>query len=278
MSNTTLYTSNPSSSSKVPSTQEISPELSSAAKKVSPERRSRESESSSVQQQTKESLESIENSSSSGALKRTSPSVITGQGSAPYSDYNKVYTLSPPERRDYSIFPSTPQYDPTLLDISEPLSPFFRSSPRVTPSRYIPSGPSNRSCLPPPKYNMNPTGGEHDSIRHVAEESVKRRSGGGGGGDGLDQIIRASESTEFECHPAIGRIVNRTEEMEEEKDNSSPPRESTLRHNGKVTVVSPPEGDVSSRKGTTTNPSSSRTGYDLPNGKFVWIEVVCLIG
>mmetsp|Transcript_1699 Transcript_1699/g.3101 ORF Transcript_1699/g.3101 Transcript_1699/m.3101 type:complete len:941 (+) Transcript_1699:457-3279(+) len=284
-----------------------SPELSSTAKKVTPGRRSRQANESSPpapQQQQQEQQEQQMQSPTQREHETTG-----GQGQGLYSDYNRVYTLSPPERRDYSVFPSTPQYDPTLLDISEPLSPFFRTSPpRVTPSRYyIPSAGSlalaaaatttttgiSRTSLPPPKYSM-----KDDSIRQdvaAAEDNMSPSGavafavGGGSGsgsvtrrptgaGDGLDQIIRASESTDYEYHPAMGRVVKITKETvrgqeqvgqdddgdnndgEEDKDNSSPPRESILRNNGKVVVVSPPEGDVP-RKGTMANSS----GYDLPN-------------
>lgn len=47
------------------------------------------------------------------------------------------FALSPTDRvehHEYRAFPATPQYDHAFLD-SAPLSPFFRSSPKVTPSR-----------------------------------------------------------------------------------------------------------------------------------------------
>jgi len=245
------------------SSSDNSPTLSSTSNKVSPERETNRKEN--IEHQSKKEYECAVTDSS--GIQRTSPSA-NNPIQIPHPDYNKVYTLSPPERRDYSVFPSTPQYDPTLLDISEPLSPFFRSSPKVTPSRNLAFFASHKSSFPPPKYNMNP---KDDSIRYVAEESITlptsatattsniRRGG-------LDQIIRATESTELENHhTALGKRMNENEE----KDNTSPPREVSHR-NSKVSVVSPPEGDVP-RKGptsTTLHASGSGPGYDIPNGEY----------
>jgi len=158
------------------------------------------------------------------------------------------YSLSPTEtRQDYSrnTIASTPQYDYTYLD-SAPLSPFFRSSPKVTPSRNSLPMP-NKNSLPSPKYSMNP--------------NIQNPEGDGSRG-GVNQILRASASANYEQRPG-------NPQEEDGVENSSPPRESTQR-NGKIPVVSPPEIEAPGRDTAAPGP-----GYELPSGKFLLFSFSC---
>lgn len=68
---------------------------------------------------------------------------------------------------------------------------------------------------------------------------------------GVDQILRASD---YPHEPVQGPGEDGS------GDNSSPPRESNLLRNAKVSVVSPPEGEAGGRRG----PEVSQPGYDMP--------------
>lgn len=133
---------------------------------------------------------------------------------------NDSFVQSPSSRREYqdyfSRYPATPQYDHLFLD-SEPISPYFRSSPKSpapvpvhnrtqgNSSRYnIP--PPKSSSLPPPKFGMSSSFDNHD----------------------------VEEDTKAAAEALLSHDVRK---------GSSPPREKN-----KVSVVSPPEGDMT-RKG-----------------------------
>jgi len=70
---------------------------------------------------------------------------------------------------------------------------------------------------------------------------------------GVDQILRASD---YPHEPGQGPGEDGA------TDNSSPPRDSTLLRNAKVSVVSPPEGEAPRR-----GPDMPQPGYDLPTGE-----------
>jgi hypothetical protein len=188
------------------------------------------------------------NNTTNNRNSRTSPPNSGTQGQHPASasaSHTGGYSLSPTlveTRHDYtrSNFPSTPQYDHTYLD-SAPLSPFFRSSPKVTPHRHP---VITKISLPSPQYSNK----MNHSIKHDAVP-------------GVDQILRASD---YPHEPVQGPGEDGS------GDNSSPPRESNLLRNAKVSVVSPPEGEAGGRRG----PEVSQPGYDMPTGEYFYLFLI----
>lgn len=160
-------------------------------------------------------------------------------------------------------FPTTPQYenDHNYLD-SAPLSPFFRASPKVTPSRY----PTPRSSsLPPPKYSPNVNmSNELDDIHGNPNHGGPNPSMNRGG---VETILRASASTDFDGHG-----VGQPHEGEDPGTHISPARES--QRNAKLSIVSPPE-DEGPRRGPP--PSHMHpAGYDAPSGMCFFL-CMCLV-
>jgi len=75
---------------------------------------------------------------------------------------------------------------------------------------------------------------------------------------GVDQILRASD---YPHEPVQGPGEDVS------GDNSSPPRESNLLRNAKVSVVSPPEVEAAARRG----PDMPQPGYDMPTGEYKYL-------
>ena len=84
------------------------------------------------------------------------------------------FALSPTERvehHEYRAFPATPQYDHAFLD-SAPLSPFFRSSPKVTPSRqFVDTRKKNTMMLAVPRAEKNPDRPAHEDPSAAEEDA-----------------------------------------------------------------------------------------------------------
>lgn len=125
------------------------------------------------------------------------------------------FVQSPNSRREsqdyFAKYPATPQYDHLFLD-SEPISPYFRASPKspaATSTLRTPGAPSRfhfpkSSSLPAPKFGMSPSYDHQD-----VEDDTK-----------------------------VAAATLATTGNDEETKRSSPPRE-----RNKVSVVSPPEGE-----------------------------------
>lgn len=167
-------------------------------------------------------------------------------------------------------FPSTPNYehDHTYLD-SAPFSPFFRASPRVTPSRY----PAPRiSSLPSPQYSssMNMASNDLDAVNvgPASGSSGPNTSISARPGSGVETILRASadfdggigqpHEGEGPAHPSVSA----------EGTHISPARES--QRNAKLSVVSPPEDEGPRRGPPAMHMHPAVPGYDLPSGEFVY--------
>lgn len=80
---------------------------------------------------------------------------------------------------------------------------------------------------------------------------------------GVDQILRASD---YPHEPVQGPGEDGS------GDNSSPPRESNLLRNAKVSVVSPPEGEAAARRG----PDMPQPGYDMPTGEYFYLFLLSI--
>jgi hypothetical protein len=154
-------------------------------------------------------------------------------------------------------FPSTPQYDNdhTYLD-SAPLSPFFRASPKVTPSRY----PTPRSSsLPPPKYSSS----MNMSTTDLEPASGPNPSPSPSGGGDVENVLRTSASTDYE-----GQTQNSegSPNASAEGTHISPSRQS---QRSVKPVVSPPEDEQ--RRAPGSSMQMHQGGYDGPSGEYNFI-------
>jgi hypothetical protein len=98
-----------------------------------------------------------------------------------------------------------------------------------------------------------------DAMKHDSEDGTKRGAGPSAGHahvDGVEHILRASASTDFEA----GRDTHAHKDDDDDLNKTSPPRD---QRNIKLPVVSPPEAAEAPRRGPPAQQHGP--GYDVPS-------------